>query len=293
MATLFDNLPEPASSPSLKIPGIHLGTSAFTAAGWPGSFYSAGLSPKNYLRYYATRFASVEVDATFYRCPAASTVQGWYEKTPPGFLFAAKFPQIITHEKCLRGCEAELGEFISTMELLQEKLGPLLLQFGYFNQDKFRSAEEFLARLMPFLDQLPAAHRYAVEIRNQHWLQPNLLDALRKRNIALTLNDQSWMPVWMNDPGEWEARELDLLTANFAYIRWLGDRKGIEEHTKSWDKTIVDRTSDLQKWVEACIKIRRRGAEIYAYANNHYAGHAPATLALFATLFEQSNFGTP
>ena len=275
----------PLVAPVVAPNGIRLGTSSFTAAGWAGTFYPAKLSSREYLSCYAQRFDTVEVDSTFYACPAPNTVRGWYQRTPPGFLFAAKVPQRITHEKCLHDCDAEMAEFIGTMELLGEKLGPLLLQFGRFARNAFRDGDEFLTRLAPFLDKLPGAHRYAVEIRNHQWLTPRFMDALRQRGVALALNDQSWMPEWMNDPAEWRQRDLDLLTANFTYIRWLGDRKGIEEVTKSWDKTIVDRTSDLQKWVEACVQIRRRGATIYAYANNHYAGHAPATLALFAGLY--------
>ncbi|MGA8012461.1 MAG: DUF72 domain-containing protein [Candidatus Acidiferrales bacterium] len=53
---------------------IHLGTSAFTAAGWEGAFYPAGMKPADYLTYYATKFDTVEVDSTFYRTPSASTV---------------------------------------------------------------------------------------------------------------------------------------------------------------------------------------------------------------------------
>jgi uncharacterized protein YecE (DUF72 family) len=267
------------------IAGMRLGTSAFTAAGWPGTFYPAGISPRDYLSYYSQRFDTVEVDSTFYGCPAASRVRGWYEKTPPGFIFSAKVPQDITHEKCLLDCDTEMAEFVSRMELLGEKLGPLLLQFGHFNETVFRSVDDFLVRLIPFLDKLPQSHRFALEIRNKHWLTAKFTDVLRERGIALALIDQSWMPEWMRKPQEWAERQVDLLTADFTYLRWLGDRKGIETLTKSWDKTIIDRKSDLQKWVDACVVIRKRGADIYAYANNHYAGHGPATLALFADLY--------
>jgi len=83
----------------MKLDGVHLGTSAFTAAGWEGSFYPAGMKPTEYLTYSSTKFDTVEVDSTFYRTPSAAVVNGWERKTPAGFIFAIKVPQTITHEK--------------------------------------------------------------------------------------------------------------------------------------------------------------------------------------------------
>ena len=99
-----------------------IGTSAFTANGWSGTFYPKGLSEREYLTYYATKFDTVEVDSTFYRTPALTTVKGWYSKTPIGFVFAAKVPQIITHEKMLANCEQEMTQFLNAMDELREKL---------------------------------------------------------------------------------------------------------------------------------------------------------------------------
>jgi len=53
---------------------IRLGTSAFTAAGWEGTFYPAGMKPGDFLTYYATKFDTVEVDSTNYRTPSAAMV---------------------------------------------------------------------------------------------------------------------------------------------------------------------------------------------------------------------------
>ena len=85
---------------------IRVGTSAFTAAGWEGSFYPAGMKPAEFLTHYATRFDTVEVDSTFYRIPSEKVVRGWHQKTPDGFLFSVKVPQEITHEKVLEDCDA-------------------------------------------------------------------------------------------------------------------------------------------------------------------------------------------
>src|SRR5580692_9763942 len=95
---------------------LRIGTSAFTAAGWPGTFYPEGLPEREYLTYYATKFDTVEVDSTFYRIPAKTTVKGWYAKTPPRFLFAAKVPQVVTHEKVLVDCDAEFEQFTEVMD---------------------------------------------------------------------------------------------------------------------------------------------------------------------------------
>jgi uncharacterized protein YecE (DUF72 family) len=69
--------------------GIRLSISALTAAGWPGTFYPDVLPEREYLTDYTQHFDSVDVDSTFYRTPALSTVKGWYLKTPKGSIFAA------------------------------------------------------------------------------------------------------------------------------------------------------------------------------------------------------------
>jgi len=134
---------------------FRIGTSAFTAAGWPGTFYPEGMKPADYLTYYATKFDTVEIDSTFYRTPSAKTVEGWRAKTPPGFMISAKVQQEITHEKSLVDCEADFDQFIDTMNILGDRLGLLLLQCPYFNREAFKTGDEFLARLKPFLKKLP------------------------------------------------------------------------------------------------------------------------------------------
>jgi uncharacterized protein YecE (DUF72 family) len=281
----FSSEPQAAPEPKLERPdfpsSVRVGTSAFSAAGWQGTFYPNNLPPRNHLHYYSTKFNTVEVDSTYYRTPSAFTVKKWYDKTPPDFVFAAKVPQSVTHEKMLVDCEPEFDEFLERMALLREKLGPLLLQFPYFSPEVFATAEEFLARLDAFLQRLQGVtFRFAVEIRNKSWLDARFADLLRKHKVALALTDRGWMP----RPQEL-AKKFDPITTDFAYVRWLGDRKGIEKITATWDKTIVDRSADLQEWVKYCTQLVRRGVRIYAYANNHYAGHGPSTVKMFSRLW--------
>jgi uncharacterized protein YecE (DUF72 family) len=168
------------------------------------------------------------------------------------------------------------------MEILGPKLGPILLQFPQFSPGVFADRHAFTDRLVPFLNKLPAGRKYAIEIRNPEWLDAEFADLLRQHKIALVLPDLPYMP----RPEEL-AQKFDPITADWTYIRWLGDRKGIELQTLTWDKTIVDRTTELRSWVDFCYQIKRRGIMVYGYANNHYAGHGPATIRQFRDLWRQ------
>ncbi len=168
------------------------------------------------------------------------------------------------------------------MDLLGDKLGPLLLQFPYFNKSKFRGVGFFLERLEPFLKQLPKGHQWVVEVRNKNWLSEKLYSVLRKHGIALALVDHAWMP---------RPRELfetgDPVTADFTYIRWLGDRKCIEEITKVWNKLVIDRTAEMVEWLPGIQKLLKRRLTIYLYFNNHYSGSGYESARLFREMLDR------
>jgi len=167
---------------------------------------------------------------------------------------------------------------------LSHRVGPIIFQFPFFDRWKFPKQDSFLAVLASFLKKLPADHKFVVEIRNKTWLDAKFADVLREHNVALALNNTSFMP------RPWEMKEkFDLVTADFAYVRWLGDRKGIEKQTTTWDKTIIDRTSDMKNLVEVFRSLvsNTKVLKIFAFSNNHYAGHGPATAKLFWNLWNK------
>jgi hypothetical protein len=131
--------------------------------------------------------------------------------------------------------------------------------------------------------ELQNSFKFAIEIRNRNWLDAEFATLLRDRSIALVLQDRSWMP----SPSE---LKFDPITAGWTYIRWLGDRKAIEQQTMTWDKTIVDRSAELSSWVDFCYQVRKRGVLIYAFANNHFSGHAPATIEQFRSIWQSKGF---
>lgn len=268
-------------------PRLHLGTSSWSSKDWEGVFYPAGIAPRDMLGHYATRLSCVEADSTFYGPPAAATVRRWRGILPEGFRFTAKVPKVITHEKVMEGCDEEMAAFVAVMDELGERLGPLLPQFPYFSKASGMTQPAFLSRLGSFLPRLPAGHRFALEIRNKEWLEPPLLELLARHNVAVALIDHPWMPRIdrMMD-------SIDPLTADFTSVRWLGDRHGIERRTLQWDKLIVDRTADMRLWIPALRSLLAR-ATVYGFFNNHYAGHAPGSIALLEKLWNEEPVTPP
>ena len=164
-----------------------VGTSSWSNSDWLGSFYPANLKPGQFIEAYARKFPAVEIDSTYYSIPPAHVVANWRDKTPPGFIFTAKIPGVITHEKVLKDCQAEFTSFLNNISLLGDRLGPLLLQFPYFNRNAFPSRQPFDRLLKPFLQSLPKEFKFALEIRNKNWISWDFLEMLREHQVAYRL----------------------------------------------------------------------------------------------------------
>jgi len=274
------DIPDQASVPA----GIRFGCSSFSSDDWVGPFYPEGTRPADYLRHYATQFDTVEIDATYYAIPRASVVDGWFDKTPDGFLISAKFPRSMVHggegplpdgSKVLVPEETyhERDAVLKVSSRLKSRLGPLVLQFPYFGKNVFPSSKPFIARLDTFLGDLPGDFDYAVEVRNRQWFTPELAYVLRSHNVSMVLVDQAWMP-----HGEEVLDRFDPVTGPSCYVRLLGDRKEIESITDSWGAEVIDRRERLRRWASVLNRMVERQVPTLVYVNNHYAGHAPATV---------------
>jgi uncharacterized protein YecE (DUF72 family) len=265
-------------------PGLRIGTSSWSEKDWVGVFYPPGTAPAAYIEHYATVYDTVEVDATFYRSPTERMVDAWARRTPENFRFAAKVPRAITHEKVLVDAEGEMTLFVETMRRLGDRLGPLLLQFPYFNRQAFPGPEPFLERLDRVLGTVPPGVRLAVELRNPRWVGRAAQEVCARHGAALAWVEQAWMP---------KAAEWPKLTggpsADFAYVRFLGDHKAIEEITDRWDCVVIDRTEVLERWAPIVRELRARRVDVFGFFNNHFAGHAPATIELFREIWKKSS----
>jgi uncharacterized protein YecE (DUF72 family) len=240
--------------------GLFLGTSGWSYADWEGTVYPPGTTPAGRLAEYVKHFTTVEIDSTFYGTPRGTTVERWRKVVPRGFLFAAKFPQEVTHERNLVDTRSEAEGFVCTMQALEDKLGPLLLQLP----PDF--TVEGMGVLEDFLRSLPEGPQYAVEVRHGSWIGSDLPELLRECGAALTLVDYPRMP------------RTEEATTDFVYIRWLGNRR---EFPKGHTHLKKDRDDDLLWWSDLVDRFLEEGRTVFAYANNHYQNHSPSTLEQF------------
>ena len=247
---------------------LRLGTCGWNYDAWVGPFFPLKTRPADFLTTYARAFDTVEVDSTFYAIPPAKTVRGWASRVGEGFEFALKLPQEITHELRLRGAEEPCRRFCDVARELGRKLGPILIQLG----PDFGPSE--LPALAQFLPTLPSDLRFAIEFRQKGWIHEGLLALLAEHRVSLAFVDARWIP----------RRTMTMLaerpTADFAYVRWLGPNRDIVDYSR----VQVDRRKEMEAWMQAIEVLAPKVRVIYGYANNHFAGHSPATVRLLQEL---------
>ncbi len=231
---------------------VHVGTMGWSYSFWKDSFYPENLSSDEFLRYYSSKFDTVEIDYTFYRIPRKDTVIGWKEHTSKNFLFSLKFPRTITHIKMLKDCEEETATFLNRVELLEDKLGPLLLQFPpSFGIEYFQILEKFLKNL-------PKKYCYVIEVRNKKLLGDSFFQILQDSNIALAWTDSVLIPA----TAEFSSRLI--------YLRWQGDRSNV---SGILGKTEIDRTSDISKWADKLKPFIDNQINVFGYFSKYYSGN--------------------
>ena len=229
---------------------VRIGLSGWNYAHWRnGVFYPPRLPARRWLDFYAERFDTVEVNATFYRLPRPDAVAHWVEQTPPGFLFAVKASRYLTHVKRLRDLGPGLERFLERIEPLvrSPKLGPLLWQLP----PTFRRDHE---RLADALARLPRGLRHCVELRDPSWFVEETYALLREHGVALVIADRP-------EIASFQTHEL---TADFAFVRFHHGSRGLRGNYS-------DR--ELDEWAHRIGEWGERG-DVYAYFNNDWEGFA-------------------
>lgn len=213
---------------------IYAGTSGWAYPAWKPAFYPAKLAATKFLRYYAGRLNSTEVNYTFRRFPTERLLCGWVEVTPEGFKFAIKAHQSITHIKRLQDASDSTKRFLSALQPLYDagKLGPVLFQLPPFLKCD-------LARLREFLADLPKAYRVAFEFRNESWFCDEVYSILRGANAALCLAESE------------KLETPKVQTAHFSYLRLRNPEK-------------MESAAERKKLLETIAGLAKNG-DVFAY----------------------------
>jgi uncharacterized protein YecE (DUF72 family) len=194
---------------------ILAGTSGFAFKEWKGPFYPDDLKNDDMLRYYSTRFPTVEINNTFYRLPKESVLADWAAQVPETFTFAIKASQRITHFLRLKPEAIELVEYLCrTTAALGNRLGPILFQLP-------PNMKKDLERLRGFLDKLPKDRRFTMEFRHESWFEDDVFAALREHDVALCGIEQEDFKSPMTSTASWGYVRLHRLDySDDTLVRW-------------------------------------------------------------------------
>jgi uncharacterized protein YecE (DUF72 family) len=226
----------------------HIGTSGWGYAHWDGVLYPPATPPRARLDLYVRRFRTVELNASFYRWPAATTFAGWRQRLPAGFQLSVKAPRALTHAKKLDAPEEWVTRIVSGLHELGDRRGVFLVQLGP-NQQRDD------ARLEHFLDLLPGWVRTAVEFRHGSWQHDRVFDLLERRGVAYCVMSGARLPCVLR------------ATAPFVYLRMHGpDPDQLYAGSYSRDS--------LAWWAGRIGEWNEQGLEVYAYFNNDGEGNA-------------------
>jgi uncharacterized protein YecE (DUF72 family) len=293
---------------------VRIGTCSFADQALIDFWYPPRLPAVARLPWYAERFSTVEVDSTFYAIPAESTVRGWAERTPDGFVVHIKAFGVMTrHPVRLEQLPAELREgmpvddrgrvdrpgreqraavfraFLEALEPLRAagKLGGILFQFPPYVVPG-GAAFEYLdwARGQVGEDEM------LVEFRHRDWFAGDV------RGEVLSFLEERRMSYVTVDAPRLDSRTVPetvvAVTGPIAYVRFHGrnaatwNRRG-GGAAERFDWTYAE--DELAGWVEPLRELSGAAEQAYAFFNNNNqtngVAQAPAGAALLRKLLEE------
>jgi uncharacterized protein YecE (DUF72 family) len=227
---------------------IHIGTSGWSYDHWAGIVYPRGASGLRRLDAYVGRFATVEVNNTFYRWPKDEVFATWRERTPDDFVFSIKASRGLTQFRKLNDPVPWLERMDAGLRNLGDKMGVLVFQlpphFPY-NPD----------RLAHFLEVAPSWPRLSIEFRHPSWHREETFAMLEAHEVAYCVMSGANLPCILR------------ATAPFVYVRLHGPDPG-----RLYGGSYSD--ADLRWWADRIREWADQGRDIYAYFNNDGHGHA-------------------
>lgn len=226
----------------------YIGTSGWNYKSWRKDFY--GDTPqKQWLRFCAERFTSIEVNGTFYRLQPQSTFENWRDETPNGFPFTIKGHRYVTHNKKLLDPEEPVIRCRDAASPLGKRLGVVVWQLPAFFKKNMERLEKFLETLRHW-----ETTRHAVEFRHKTWFDDEVANCLTKHAVAVCISDAPDWPMW------------NCATTDLVYIRLHG-------HTRKYASGYS--RPALKKWAIRTCSWLRESRDVHVYFDNDAEGAAP------------------
>ena len=239
----------------MKTAGVHVGTSGWTYDDWSGPFYPSTVKGTRRLGFYAQRFDTVEVNASFYRTPSPAMVDAWNRRLDANFHLVVKGIRVVTHLKKLRNCDESLQRFLHRVLQLRS-LRVILWQLP-------PSLHKDCSRLDDFLAGLPRQVRHAVEFRHESWWDDEVAALLARHQAAFVAVSHPQLPQTIHP------------TTDFLYARFHGRGEDLYRYDYSRD--------ELADWARR-LRPHLPGRGLYAFFNNDYNANAPKNAAVFREL---------
>lgn len=228
---------------------VYIGCAKWNRADLKG-FYPRGT--KDELTYYSRQFNSIEMNATFYKMPEPQQVETWKSKTPDGFKFFPKIPNIITHYKRLINVQEPIEQFCDAVSHFEGKMGMAFMQL----HENF-SPKDF-DRLQGVLEDFPKAIPLAVEVRHPQWFADR--DVLDK--YCGLLEKLGMSNIIVDTAGRRDMLHMRL-TSPEAFIRYVG-----ANHSSD--------TARLDDWVERVAQWRKEGLKkLYFFVHQNVEVESP------------------
>jgi len=238
---------------------VLIGTSGWSYPHWRGSFYPPDLAHEDQLAFYAEHFDSIEINSSFYRLPERRTLKAWHDIVPADFVFAVKASRFITHMKKLKAPATALRSFFRRIEVLDDKLGPVLFQLP----PRWRCNP---ARLGTFLGALSHDFHYAFEFRDHSWLTEEVYDRLARCNASLCIYDLAGY------------RSPIVVTSRLVYLRLHGPEGPYQG--------CYDRRA-LARWGRKIRAWSSEGRSVCCYFDNDQLGYAALNAQELADLLQR------
>jgi uncharacterized protein YecE (DUF72 family) len=272
-------------------------------------FYPPGIRrAEDRLRYYATQFPTVEVDASYFALLPPDYSRRWAEETPPGFIMHAKAFGLFTGhaasvqrlpkgfasllparlreaseirvdevpEEFLNACWDHFRAFLAPLAAAG-KLGYILFQLppgATYAPEKLEAMRGWRRELEGF--------RIAVEFRHRDWSRhPEAMAFLEREQLIYVMVDLPDLPRLMP--------AVQAVTGEWSVVRFHGrNRAGWARPGASTEQRYDYRYSvdELRPWAQAVKQAAARAGRLFAMFNNHAHGNMAKDARTFQDLLE-------